>query len=338
MSEITPGRPLRLYKEDGSYTDVSTDTFVGEKMNFLENWVCGAGVENIYIDMDGQVFGASCRIGGKLGNIYENMQTPDNWVLCTKKICSCGADLFIPKYKEPFHQELLVRTLDKSSAARPTALSGPYVAMERTHDSSLKQVYWEIGRRCNFDCSYCWPHIHNKTDPHKSLTDLISATLLIEERFCKGQPAHFVISGGEPTLNPDFMHWTQFIFNLGHKISMHSNGSNRPEYYKQLIHFTNINISVHFEFSKPERLLKVIEAITAEKVAHDGLGHLEVKLMMQPGDREKALSFEQGLAHIPRFKGYCTHAIVPIRDNNNGDHVVDGYLEEDYQLFGDRSL
>ena len=58
--------------------------------------------------------------------------------------------------------------------------------------------------------------------------------------------------------------------------------------YKELIHYSDLNISVHFEFYKSERLLKVLDTITQEKVKNDnkGVKHLEVKLMFRPGIRE----------------------------------------------------
>ena len=83
-----------------------------------------------------------------------------------------------------------------------------------------------------------------------------------------------------------------------------------------------------------------------EKFEHGGLGHLEVKFMMAPHNREETLSLEEELKALPHFIDYCTWAIVPIRgglDNKNslpdqgsGSEVMEGYTKEDYILFGDR--
>ena len=75
-SEITPGRPLRAYTEDNIYLDMSTDTIVGSKKNYFKDWSCGAGVESIYVDMDGRIFVASCRVGGELGHIDSHLNVP----------------------------------------------------------------------------------------------------------------------------------------------------------------------------------------------------------------------------------------------------------------------
>lgn len=341
-SDSTPGRPLRMYTAQNKHIDLSTETIVGSKINNYKNWKCGLGVENIYIDMDGKIFGASCRLGGELGTIFDDVRIPQEWLTCSRDLCTCGADLFIPKSKTTDDKRHLLKTFPQSASnIRSTAsaqIADSFVAMERTHDAHLKQVYWEIGRWCNYDCSYCWPFIHNKTDPHKSLEQLIRATMLIDEKFAQGKQCHFVISGGEPTMNPALMDWVKFIFSLGHKISMHSNGSRLPKYYQELIHYTNLNISVHFEFYKPEKLIEVISALAQEKYAskNKGVGHLEVKLMMPPGKTLEVLDFEKAVFSTPHFKSYCTLAIVPIRDGTVGDLVKEGYSTDDFKLFGDR--
>lgn len=334
---FTPGRPIRAYGRNGTYFDYSTDDLVGEMKNSFQGWKCGLGVDSLFIDMDGRIFGASCRMGGQYGNIYEDFNVPSEWSTCSKRLCSCGADLFIPKYKESQDKDLLEKTfalnpnedlvLDKTDAIYAT---------ERTHESSLKQVYWEIGRRCNYDCSYCWPFIHNKTDAHKSLLELLTATEKVFDKFANGHTVNFIISGGEPTLNPAFMDWVRYISSQGHTLSMHSNGSRLPDYYRELIRYGNLNLSAHFEFYNFEKFVNNVAAITEEKVNRKDqkMGHLEVKAMMAPGRREEALALRDAVEKIPFFKDFCTFAFVPIRDGNLGDQIKAGYTAEDFALFG----
>ncbi len=338
--DFTPGRPLRAYHKDRFYTDFSTDLLVGANLHHFKGWFCGQGIENLYIDMDGVVYGASCRQGGSLGNIFEDIQIAQNWSPCQKTACSCGADLFIPKARRLSDKQRLVKTFastDKSVESQALAQT-EFVGMERTHSSNLKQVYWELGRWCNYDCSYCWPFIHNKTDPHKSLDQLIRGTLLLDEKFARGANCHFIISGGEPTMNPALMDWVKFMSSLGHHVSMHSNGSRLPGYYKELIHYTHLNLSLHFEFYKQDRFLAVIAEVLAEKVRvkNKNIGHLEIKIMMSPGRTQEALDVEKMIFALPNFANYCTLAIVPIRDGSRGDLIKEGYVDDDFKLFGDR--
>ena len=347
--EFTSGKPIRTYAKDGSWRDWSTDELVGAKLNYLPGWRCGAGLDSLYIDMDGGVWTASCRVGGKLGNVFEDFAVPDDWIDCTRNVCSCGADLFIPKVSKIEFKPLLLK--GQSLPAKPELRNDEltdFVAMERTHASNQKQIYWEIGRRCNYDCSYCWPWIHNNTDRHKTIDELMAATHLIEEKFTKGESVNFIISGGEPTANKHFLPWLRYLNDCGHHISLHSNGSRLPDYYKEIIHFGDLNLSAHFEFYDREKFIKVVEAVTKEKVAHRNIdvGHLEVKFMMAPKDRDEALILEEELKKIPDFVNYCTWAIVPIRgslENKNittgsgaGSEIMEGYTKEDYILFGDR--
>lgn len=337
MSDLTPGKPLRAYGSDGHWRDFSTDELVGQRLNGYKGWTCGLGVESLFINMDGDIFGASCKVGGKYGNVFEEFSIPDKWLDCTKPWCSCGADLFIPKAKTQHHVQFLRKTHGEETKFdfKDEAVT-LHVALERTHASNQKQVYWEIGRRCNYDCSYCWPWIHNNHERHKSLDELIGATQKIEEKFIKGSKVNFIISGGEPTANPAFLDWIRYINSFGHHVSMHSNGSRKPDYYKELIHYGDLNLSAHYEFWRPEKFLAVIEAVTEEKIKDATCGHLEVKMMMKPNTTEMTMEFEEKLKAIPGFTSYCTWAIVPIRVGGAGDQIMPGYQEMDFQLFGDR--
>ena len=343
----TPGKPIRTYSENGQWRDWSTDELVGAKLNYIPGWKCGAGVDSLFIDMDGFVWTASCRVGGRLGNVFEDFRVPDSWIDCTRNVCSCGADLFIPKTQKIEFLPLLRRGqgLPTQPELRNDTLTN-FVAVERTHASTQKQIYWEISRRCNYDCSYCWPWIHNKTDPHKSLEELMKATHNLEQHFTKGETVNFIISGGEPTVNKDFLDWLRYLNAMGHHVSLHSNGSRLPEYYREIIHYGDLNLSVHFEFYDRAKFVKVVEAVAHEKATAGGSGHLEIKFMMAPHNREETLSLEEELKTLPHFSDYCTWAVVPIRgglDNNtsspnsgSGSEVMEGYTKEDYILFGNR--
>lgn len=346
----TQGKPIRTYNEKGQWRDWSTDELVGQRLNVTKNWVCGAGTDSLFIDMDGNVWTASCRVGGKLGNIWEDFNVPSGWITCTKELCTCGADLFIPKASTEEHKNLLLctRAQDVSLDMRDNEQT-KFVAMERTHASNRKQVYWEISRRCNYDCSYCWSWIHNNTDKHRSLEELMKATHLLNDKFTKGESVNFIISGGEPTANPAFLDWLRYLSSFNHHISLHSNGSRKPEYYQEIIHYGDLNLSVHFEFYNREKFVKVVEAVVEEKVRTQiPLGHLEVKFMMAPHNHNEALSLEGELKSIPNFTNYCTWAFVPIRgglQNNKipkgsglgSDEVMPGYTAEQFKLFGDRN-
>ena len=39
-------------------------------------------------------------------------------------------------------------------------------------DGNIFQVTWDLGPRCNYDCSYCPTHRHDNFSPHASFEDL----------------------------------------------------------------------------------------------------------------------------------------------------------------------
>ena len=135
--DFTPGRPLRVYGKNKVYKDYSTETLVGEKLNYFQGWLCGMGVENIFIDSSGNTFGANCRQDGSLGNIFEKIKIPRNWRVCEKVLCRCGGDLFIPKARDAQALPRLVKTAG-GTLSEHTQKDFPldeFVAMERVHDA-----------------------------------------------------------------------------------------------------------------------------------------------------------------------------------------------------------
>ena len=335
----TPGKPLRGYSKDGHWTDFGTEDIVGKKLNYYKGWKCALGSDSIFINPDGDMYGASCKVGGLLGNVYGDFIVPTEWLTCTRNVCSCGSDLFIPKSKTIEDADLLRKTkhLPTMPEMRRDDVPG-IVALERTH-ANYKQVYWEIGRRCNYDCSYCWPWIHNNHERHKTLEELITATMKIQNKFIGQDRCNFIISGGEPTANPFFMDWCRYINSFGYHLSMHSNGSRKPEYYQELIRYGDLNLSAHYQFMDQDKFVAVVEAVTRTKILaqNQNVGHLEVKLMMLPGSAQMTIDLENRLKSINGFTRYCTWAIVPIRDGKMGDQIMAGYTNHDYSLFGTRS-
>ena len=48
------------------------------------------------------------------------------------------------------------------------------------HQNSI-HVEWNLGKRCNFDCSYCPAEIHDNTSPHTNIKVLIDAVDALAE-------------------------------------------------------------------------------------------------------------------------------------------------------------
>jgi organic radical activating enzyme len=379
--DFTPGKPLRIYDKDGNWKDFNNEKLVGDKLNRFYGWKCGAGTLSMHVGFYGEVTvgSYSCKWGVKrketlkeiiarshgkelihkdnehgvtiLGNVFDDFELPTDWITCEQKECICGADLLIPKAKNEEYLKLLKKTenIPPDFSAR-TEKDFDIVAMEKSFLPGVKkQIYWDLSLACNYSCSYCWQH--DKKEKYNTYEKLMEATHKIEDKFIKGERCNFAISGGEPTFQPGYIDWIKYLFNKKYYVSSHSNGSNKLEVYKKLIHYSDLNISVHFEFYKSERLLKVLDAITQEKVKYNNMkvGHLEVKLMFRPGIRRELLWFERHIRKIPNFTEYCTLSIVPLVGpykytpdesyfkEKEYDIIERYYTDQDKELFGDRN-
>jgi len=74
-------------------------------LNKFNGWTCNAGIESLMINWDGDVHRATCRVGGSLGNIYEDsFVAPSEPVTCDRNFCTCAADIPLTK-TNPLVQE-----------------------------------------------------------------------------------------------------------------------------------------------------------------------------------------------------------------------------------------
>ena len=109
-------------------------------------------------------------------------------------------------------------------------------------------VDWYIGKRCNFSCSYCVDYLHDNHSPHVPLDKMkILADAIIDKH---GHNVYWSLTGGEPTINPNFMDLCKYIKNErgARHISLTTNGSRTAKYLKELYQYIDgITLSFHFE-------------------------------------------------------------------------------------------
>ena len=77
---------------------IHANDVIKQHLNQFEGWRCSAGIESLMINWDGDVHRATCRVGGSLGNIYHGtFVQPSEWIICTRKFCTCAADIPLTK-------------------------------------------------------------------------------------------------------------------------------------------------------------------------------------------------------------------------------------------------
>ncbi len=85
---------------------------------------------------------------------------------------------------------------------------------------------------CNFRCPYC--HNPSLVLPEKYSEPINTETILDFLEARKGKLDGVVISGGEPTIQPDLIEFLERIKRLDYQVKLDTNGSN-PEIVKELI-------------------------------------------------------------------------------------------------------
>ena len=78
-------------------------------------------------------------------------------------------------------------------------------------------VTWDLGRRCNYDCSYCPVTRHDNFSPHATLNQLkANVDFLFEyiDTYLENvylKQTHISFTGGEPTVNPNFIEFAKYL-------------------------------------------------------------------------------------------------------------------------------
>jgi organic radical activating enzyme len=111
-------------------------------------------------------------------------------------------------------------------------------------------VTWDIGRRCNFDCSYCESTRHNTYSLPTAYESLVETFNFIKKYTNLYQKTvNLSFTGGEPTVNSRFWDLVNHVkTNSNFEVSLTSNGT-WPEKYQQFIlnNFVGVTVSWHSE-------------------------------------------------------------------------------------------
>ena len=187
-------------------------------------------------------------------------------------------------------------------------------------DGNVFQVTWDLGRRCNYDCSYCPVHRHDNVSRHATLDELKNSVdfmfeyvnAYIEHRTFKSVSISF--TGGEPTVNPNFIEFVKYLkseyqtkySNLFQcNFSLTSNGAFSKKIADEIIqHLDYITISYHTEAD--DRLkAQVLDRIRQ----FHGVGKpMNINVMFHAGYFEECVDLcntldSEGIKYVPRVIG-----------------------------------
>ena len=204
-------------------------------------------------------------------------------------------------------------------------------------------ITWDLGRRCNYDCSYCPPHRHDNFSSHASLDELKDTTEFLFEYIStiaahrKYKDFHVSFTGGEPTVNPNFIEFTKYIrqrynesfssrFNIFFDLT--TNGAMSEKIAASVIeNFHHVTVSYHPE-AAPVLKQQVLDRIRQFK---DSKIIIKVNVMFHAEMFDECKEFcnaltNEGVKFIPRTIGENPEKI---------SRFSHSYSEEQKQWFKD---
>ena len=133
-----------------------------------------------------------------------------------------------------------------------------YKVVNRWDHANAIKIEWNIGKRCNYDCSYCPSEIHDNTSPH---TDIETLKATVDKIASLGKPIRLSFTGGEPCVHPKFDELVKYArYKNIQWISVTTNGTRPYEFYASLP-VDQYVFSIHFEYE----WLRVVNTI--QKIA-----------------------------------------------------------------------
>jgi organic radical activating enzyme len=200
-------------------------------------------------------------------------------------------------------------------------------------DQNPMIVTWDTGKRCNFDCGYCGADRHDNFSPFPSYETLISGVDFLKEYLSvmlpyRAMPAATIsLTGGEPTANPSFIKFAEYLneqfltFDYDVNLSVTTNGTYPEKNIEKIAKlFNSMTLSYHCDGDQ-----KIKERVRSNIIKTNlAMKSFRVNLMMHPYD--------------PYWKE-CHDLIEVMKESNVRfvPRVINGleYSEEQSQWFKD---
>jgi len=113
------------------------------------------------------------------------------------------------------------------------------------HQDQIK-IEWNLGKRCNYDCTYCPDVIHDNYSPHTDI-NLLEKTV---DNLCElDKPLRISLTGGEPCVHPDIEDLLEYFKRKNiFWVNITTNGTRGYRWYlDHEMFFNHLVFSLHFE-------------------------------------------------------------------------------------------
>lgn len=164
------------------------------------------------------------------------------------------------------------------------------IAVEHCSDkqSQVVKIEWNLGKRCNFNCSYCDEFTHDNKSKHISFEVAKKTIDKIVDKL-PGKRFKINLTGGEPTNNPEIEKIIDYMHDKGCMIGLTTNGSRKYEFYEKILpKLDSLIFSYHMEYHKREVLPENLVRLHKLAQTFDKHIHIHVHMMMLPTTFEEA--------------------------------------------------
>lgn len=186
------------------------------------------------------------------------------------------------------------------------------------------QITWDLGRRCNYDCTYCPTTRHDNFSPHASIEELENSVDFVYryiDLYMKHRTedrASISFTGGEPTVNPKFIPFVKYLrqqYNEKYQndwkltLTLTTNGAMSEKMANAVIeNLSHATVSYHAE-SSPKLKQQVRDRILQFKKAEDeGNFRVNVNVMFHAEHFDECKDLcefleENNVKYVPRVIG-----------------------------------
>ncbi len=214
------------------------------------------------------------------------------------------------------------------------------VYSETFKNNNIANCSWIMNRYCNYSCSYCWPHAHQKQKDFLTENQYLMAINEIINQFHENgyKKINWGFSGGEITFNPhfltilneiqsyidDYTHmYTNLTTNMSQSMKWWSKFVENTKYFKKV----KINGSWHSEYLTDE---KKKEAFSDKILFLESSGiTTDVNYVMIPGK----LDYAKHLIDFFKEK----NIFILIKSCRLGNNLIDGYTNKELKFLSNSS-
>jgi organic radical activating enzyme len=305
----------------------------------VQGWICNTGnyVYNLIMGETSYISNTICRgiDDFPIINIKNAPVFNREYAVCPKENCYCGLDIGIPKgktldevlkLKKEFNSILDLKSI-------PWYKGEEILAFGLSDFLSNKMVHvdWFLGKRCNFDCDYCSPSIHDNYSKYPSFDTLTSyydyLTQTIQKNEKNQKTISYIFGGGEPTLIPSYIDFLKYIKSdnrFNSEIRTLTNLTTSANKLYMLNQISDVTFSVHLAYIN-DKFIKKIEKFLSTR--DETSKSLTVKFMYDKKYNSKIYDI---ISILDRYSN-LDYSVTPL--HNKLDKALYKYDDADKEFF-----